>query len=762
MSATPLAAAPAAAPTPAVPAAPSSTATPTAAASTASTWQPEAQQAPSKPQRMNLRSFSTTDDGPPRVMSLLDPAVGPQPNDTSASPARQHLPLLLYLPGVDGTGLAASRQFPSLLRKFDMRVLVTPLSDRTPFKELVAIVADYLRQEVPTCSPTRPVYVLGESFGGVMALALAVEAPSLVDRLVLVNPATSFKDSLWPVLGPLLPQMPLELYRALPLALAPVLGNPINLLSAGLEGSAGASLQSMGGQLFDTATNLLQQLPVLADILPAETLAWKLELLRQGSEVVEPLLPRVQQRCFLLVGDMDLLIPSAEEGPRLQRLLPRAQLRVENGRSHALLQEGGVDLAAILEEEGFYVRQRRMSAPISKRSAAQFAVAAPVELPTPVELQRYAERTTAFGRRLSSPVFISTAPDGRRSLGLGQIPEGRPLLLVGNHQTLALDLGVIAEQFLKEQSILLRGLAHPVIFAQSFGGSSGGEEAQNSNGSSSGSSSSSNSSSSIDGTVDASGLPAWDPIETFGDALANGGLNPLRTLLRGRRGGSSGSSSARGGQGDSGRSAFREVLQTFGAVPVSAFNIHRLLSNGEAVLLFPGGVREAYKRQGEEYQLFWPKKSEFIRMAARFGATIVPFAAVGVDDSLNILADSTQLEGLPVVGDMLRKRAGSVPQARKGVSATGEVESFVSPLVAPKLPPGRLYFLFQKPIQTEPEDMKDRQRCDDLYRATQASVEDGISFLLDQRQRDPYKDFLPRQLYEAAYKGRQAPTFPVN
>lgn len=50
-------------------------------------------------------------------------------------------------------------------------------------------------------------------------------------------------------------------------------------------------------------------------------------------------------------------------------------------------------------------------------------------------------------------------------------------------------------------------------------------------------------------------------------------------------------------------------------------------------------------------------------MAARFGATIVPFAAVGVDDSLNILADGSQLEAMPVVGDMLRRRAGAVPQA---------------------------------------------------------------------------------------------------
>lgn len=60
-----------------------------------------------------------------------------------------------------------------------------------------------------------------------------------------------------------------------------------------------------------------------------------------------------------LAPAQDLLIPSAEEGPRLQKALPRAQLRVERGRSHALLQEGGVDLAALLAAEGFYVQVRR-------------------------------------------------------------------------------------------------------------------------------------------------------------------------------------------------------------------------------------------------------------------------------------------------------------------------------------------------------------------------------------------------------------------
>lgn len=56
-------------------------------------------------------------------------------------------------------------------------------------------------------------------------------------------------------------------------------------------------------------------------------------------------------------------------------------------------------------------------------------------------------------------------------------------------------------------------------------------------------------------------------------------------------------------------------------------------------------------------------------MAARFGATIVPFAAVGVDDSLNIIADSQQLEALPVLGDMVKRRAGGLPQVRAGAAA---------------------------------------------------------------------------------------------
>ena len=682
---------------------------------------------------VSLADAVPKDAGPPRLSCPL-----PDPEAPLPLAGRPSLPLMVYLPGIDGTGLAAARQFPRLLERFDLITLVTPSKDRTGFNELVEIVVDFLREEVPLHPPTRPVYLLGESFGGVLALGVAEKVPELVDRLVLVNPATSFEDSLWPLLGPLLPQIPSQAYQALPIALAPVLGNPINLLAAALDGtSADASVGNRLTAVVQGAAQLLSQLPLLAELLPPDTLSWKLNLLKEGCAAVGPRLGSVPQRVLLIVGDQDLLINSKEEGPRLQKELPRAHLRVERGRSHALLQEGGVDLIAILEEEGALVSKRRMSAPLKKRAkGGGYGSAAPIELPTDVELKRYAERTTAFGRRLASPVFMSTDMSGTIGLGLGNVPTpgDGPVLYVGNHQTLALDLGVLCEELLSKRGIMLRGLAHPVIFADSIKKKNNGSESEveeKSKGS-------------------PGGLSPFDIMPAFGQILSG-------------RSGLFGDQNGRSRRSADGRQAFADFMVEFGAVPVSGRNLVRLLQNGESVLLFPGGVREAYRRKNEEYQLFWPQKAEFVRMAAKYGATIVPFSAIGVDDSLEIILDADEIQRTPVLGQMVSSRAAGLPQARQGVTADkgGEKESFISPLAVPKLPPRRMYFLFQKPIQTGPEDLEDRARVEELYCQVKADVEGGLQYLLRMRKEDPYEDFGKRVAYEALRMGKQAPSFPL-
>ncbi len=78
--------------------------------------------------------------------------------------------------------------------------------------------------------------------------------------------------------------------------------------------------------------------------------------------------------------------------------------QVLEGRSHALLQESGVDLVAILQEEGFYVTRRQLSAPgVTRRTRESFGTSSAIELPTRTEFDKLSERWACFH-------LLSTAP----------------------------------------------------------------------------------------------------------------------------------------------------------------------------------------------------------------------------------------------------------------------------------------------------------------------------------------------------------------
>ena len=50
-----------------------------------------------------------------------------------------------------------------------------------------------------------------------------------------------------------------------------------------------------------------------------------------------------------------------------------------------------------------------------------------------------------------------------------------------------------------------------------------------------------------------------------------------------------------------------DFFRLFGAVPVSGKNLYKLMANNDAALLFPGGVREAYRKKVADSPLMtWP------------------------------------------------------------------------------------------------------------------------------------------------------------
>lgn len=63
------------------------------------------------------------------------------------------------------------------------------------------------------------------------------------------------------------------------------------------------------------------------------------------------------------------------------------------------------------------------------------------------------------------PVILSTLRTGRIVKGLSGIPNEGPVLLVGYHMLMGLELSSICEAFLREKRIMLRGMAHPFLFS---------------------------------------------------------------------------------------------------------------------------------------------------------------------------------------------------------------------------------------------------------------------------------------------------------
>lgn len=64
----------------------------------------------------------------------------------------------------------------------------------------------------------------------------------------------------------------------------------------------------------------------------------------------------------------------------------------------------------------------------------------------------------------TSPVMFSTLEDGKIVRGLAGVPDDGPVLLVGYHMLLGLELAPLILEFLREKNVIVRGVAHPALF----------------------------------------------------------------------------------------------------------------------------------------------------------------------------------------------------------------------------------------------------------------------------------------------------------
>ena len=378
-------------------------------------------------------------------------------------------PIAIYLPGLDGFGISAARwQFDDLSRTFELWRLTVQVNDRSSFSQLLTAVSDFIDEisRIPPSStsstssstehvPTkdhrrRPVYIIAESFGGLLAPGVALRlqnrqyrgGPSNpIQGLVLVNPATSFESSNWDVVAPFLtavshatrnlsPPAPLRAPSPYAILGGFVLGSLIpsqeqfqRIIDLLLKIEVGSSLSDIA----ETMDGIRETFDVVEEFLPAETLDHRItKWLMVGSSLVNPRLQQLNVPTLIIAGGDDKLINSGREANRLCSLLPNSEKLIVNRAGHFVLDENINLTEAIL-----YSKLDPLN---FKETRKPYDPILDWKLPPKDVVENTFHNVVRPLEEAFSPIYISTDTNGRRTMGLNNLPREGPLLFVSNHQ----------------------------------------------------------------------------------------------------------------------------------------------------------------------------------------------------------------------------------------------------------------------------------------------------------------------------------------
>lgn len=230
-------------------------------------------------------------------------------------------PAVVLVPGLDGTGQLFYRQVPLLEKSYS--VATYALRDDAKSMD---VLADDLRSIIELTAPKeKRAIVIGESFGGAVALTMALRHPEHVSRLVILNSFPYFA-----------PQFRLRL------------------------GIAGVSIIPWGAMgLVRYVTSIFlpsrhtgrDELKRFRNLTVRTTrLGYKnrLQLLRTYD--VRERLREVRCLTLFLAAEKDRLVPSVTQARLMAQQVPLSTLRILSGHGHICLIAPDINLCDILTE----------------------------------------------------------------------------------------------------------------------------------------------------------------------------------------------------------------------------------------------------------------------------------------------------------------------------------------------------------------------------------------------------------------------------
>ena len=264
----------------------------------------------------------------PRQSSLDSNAhpASSTPSQTSDRPSPPYQvegagPLLVYIAGLDGTGELLFKQKIALARSYRVVTYRSREGREFSYDDLTGDVASIIEDNAE-----RRATIVGESFGGTVALSFALRYPEMVERLVIVNSFPRFR-------GQLRIRLAARLASSLPFSLTWFPRSASSLLGLYIDG-----VTAEDRRRFFAAIRTVKQ----------AAYARRLRLIAELN--LEERLGEIEAPTLFVAGDRDLLIPSVREASAMASRMRNATVRVIRGAGHACLLGSRVSLAELLND----------------------------------------------------------------------------------------------------------------------------------------------------------------------------------------------------------------------------------------------------------------------------------------------------------------------------------------------------------------------------------------------------------------------------
>lgn len=188
---------------------------------------------------------------------------------------------------------------------------------------------------------------------------------------------------------------------------------------------------------------------------------------------------------------------------------------------------------------------------------------------------------------------------------------------------------------------------------------------------------------------------------------------------------------------------YADAVINLGAALGHSDVVTALMAEQKDLLLYPGGTYEAVKQPEQRYELMWKERYGFIRLAAKMGYTIVPFAAVGPDEYFDQHLTGPEVQQAQLT--QLLMQVGLLPEdLRSDLIPPLPAGVLGSPLPKPKT----TFYSFCPPVDLSGfrgRDITSKQQI-----KIRAGVEDAINReiknLLLRREQQRHKDGLLRRI----------------